>query len=316
MEDDSLSFRYRVNYSENIAPKYPAAGHEGLEVVPSESPLYPLPPTQTHTRTPAPSHYVVDHGLEEEKWSPTSRGWTEPPLSAVTAPEEPRQPRQPERRRILGLTVPVFWALLVILVVILAAALGGGIGGGLKAQQSQKLSNNAPSDTSNGPQTSSSSGTTPSPTSSQASASTTAATSGATPSDGGCPLINGQTYTPYAVDGKPVPLQQGLEGQQFKQQCYTNYVSSPKTQTHDILRIFMPTLENCMMACAEYNSAYHANLANNTGVGGGYCVAVTIDKVDAGFCYLKNGTTTNDTLGHPDIYSSAVLLTDLNVSVS
>ncbi|KAI1417259.1 hypothetical protein F5Y13DRAFT_152362 [Hypoxylon sp. FL1857] len=306
MEDDSLSFRYRVNYSENVAPKYPAGAHEGLEVVPSESPLYPLP---THTFPPA--HHVIDHGIEEEKWSPTSRGWTDAPASAVTAPEEPKQA---EKRRILGLTVPVFWALFVILFVILAAALGGGIGGGLKAQQSQKLSSNTPSDSANGAQTSAS--TSPSPTSSQAGAAATAASSGPIPSDSGCPLINGQTYTPYAVDGKPIALQQGLEGQQFRQQCYTNYVSSPTTQTHDILRIYMPTLENCMMACAEYNSAYHANLANNTGVGGGYCVAVTIVKVDAGFCYLKNGTTTNDTMGHPDIYSSAVLLTDLNESIS
>lgn len=309
MEEDNSSFRYRVNYSENIAPKYPAGSQEGLEVVPSESPLYPLP-----THTFPPNHHVIDHGIEEEKWSPTSKGWTDAPPSAVTAPEERKET---ERRRILGLTVPVFWALLVILVVILAAAIGGGIGGGLKAQQTQKLSNNASSDTANGPQTSaSSSGSPPSPTSSQAGATTTAATGGPLPSDGGCPLINGQTYTPYAVDGKPIPLQQGLEGQQFRQQCYTNYVSSPTTQTHDILRIYMPTLENCMMACAEYNSAYSANLANNTGVGGGYCVAVTIVKVDAGFCYLKNGTTTNDTMGHPDIYSSAVLLTNLNESVS
>ncbi|KAI0837991.1 hypothetical protein F5Y06DRAFT_58766 [Hypoxylon sp. FL0890] len=313
MENDSLSFRYRVNYSENVAPKYPAGAQEGLEVVPSESPLYPLP-THAPTSAGASNQYVIDHGIEEEKWSPTSRGWTEPPVSAVTTPEEPKQA---ERRRILGLTVPVFWTLVVILVLILAAGLGGGIGGGLKAQQSQKLSNNASSDTANGSSTSASpSGSSPTPTSSQAGASSTAATSGPIPSDSGCPLINGQTYTPYAVDGQPIPLQQGLEGQQFKQQCYTNYGASPTTQTHNILRIYMPTLENCMMTCAEYNSAYHANLANNTGVGGGYCVAVTIEKVNAGFCYLKNGTTTNDTLGHPDIYSSAVLLTDLNVTVS
>ncbi|OTA76796.1 hypothetical protein M434DRAFT_38791 [Hypoxylon sp. CO27-5] len=301
MEEDNLSFRYRVNYSENIAPKYPAGSQEGLEVVPNESPLYPLP---THT---FPNHHVIEHGIEEEKW------WTDAPASAVAAPEERKET---EKRRILGLTVPVFWTLLVILVVILAAAIGGGIGGGLKAQQSQKLSNSASSDTANEPQTSSSSGNSPSRTSTQAGATATVATSGPLPSDSGCPLINGQTYTPYAVDGKPIPLQQGLEGQQFRQQCYTNYVSSPTTQTHDILRIFMPTLENCMMACAEYNSAYHANLANNTGVGGGYCVAVTIVKVDAGFCYLKNGTTTNDTMGQPDIYSSAVLITDPNASIS
>ncbi|KAI1099269.1 hypothetical protein F4804DRAFT_322421 [Jackrogersella minutella] len=304
MEDDER-FRYRVDYSENVAPKYPTGFPEGLEVVPNSSPLYPLP-----TRTP---DHVVANNVEDDKWPPASRDWTGVPTSAAKTSELDGR-RESERRRVLGLTVPLFWTLLVIIAMVLAAGIGGGIGGGLKAQQ--KLSDNGSSNTANGPQSSSSSTDTPTPTSSQGGATTTGATSGPIPSDSGCPLINGQTYTPYAVDGKPIPLQQGLEGQQFKQECYTNYVSSPTTPTHDILRIYMPTLENCMMACAEYNSAYHANVANNTGVGGGYCVAVTIVKVNAGFCYLKNGTTTNDTMGQPNTYSSAVLLTSLDETLS
>lgn len=120
MEDD---FRYRVNYSENVAPKYPAASQEGLEVVPNDSPLYPLPPTNAFTPV-----YPVD----TEKWTPTSntRGWADFPASAVTAPED-RGDETAEKRRILGLTVPIFWALVVFVVIILAGGIGGGIGGGL-----------------------------------------------------------------------------------------------------------------------------------------------------------------------------------------
>lgn len=119
MEDD---FRYRVNYSENIAPKYPHASEEGLEVVPNESPLYSLPPA------PLPA-------VGDEKWASNAREWGWPvhtPATAVTAPEGSRKE---ERRRILGLTVPIFWTVVVIIVLVLAAAIGGGIGGGLKAQQ-------------------------------------------------------------------------------------------------------------------------------------------------------------------------------------
>ncbi|KAI1206717.1 uncharacterized protein F4807DRAFT_463406 [Annulohypoxylon truncatum] len=306
MEDDS-SFRYRVNYSENIAPKYPAGYPDGLEVVPHATPVYPLP---AHP----PSHVIGNSPDAEEKWSPSSRGWPDVPGSAATAlPQSPSSDveshKGKEKRRVLGLTVPLFWTLVVIVFIILAAALGGGIGGGLKAQQQQKLTNNASSDpVTNGTSSSSSSAGGATPTSSQPAATTTVTSTGPIPSDSGCPLINGQTYTPYAVDGSDFPLQSGKEGQQFKQQCYTNYVSSAAAQTHDILKIYMPTLENCIMACAAYNEAYASNLANNTGVGGGYCVAVTLNKINAGFCYLKNGTTTNDTMGHPDLYSSAVLL--------
>jgi hypothetical protein len=149
-------------------------------------------------------------------------------------------------------------------------------------------------------------------TSSTASGTSTVSADGSVPSDGGCPTIEGKKYTPYAVDGQPIPLQDGLSGQSFQQQCYTNWVSNSTDATHDILRLFMPTLENCMMACAEYNSAYRKNVKAGVSVGGGYCVAVTIAKEEAGFCLLKNSTGANDTLGRPQIYSSGILLTDLD----
>ncbi|KAI1392115.1 uncharacterized protein F4822DRAFT_389657 [Hypoxylon trugodes] len=278
---DPNNHRQRVDYSENVAPKYPASNQESLEVVPNNSPLYPIPP---HTPT-----YARDYA-EGIKPNTASGVWTDTfPSTAVSS----EKPKEDDRKRILGLTVPVFWTLLVVIVVILAGGIGGGIGGGLTVQKSVEHNPT----------------TTSSPTSSQSG--TPAATSGPLPSDGGCPTIDQLVYMPYAVDAKAIPFVQGGDPQEFKQQCYTNYVSSKESNTHDILRIFMPTLENCMMACAEYNSAYHANLQNGTGVGGGYCMAVSIVKVDAGFCYLKNGTTTNDTMGQPDTYSSAVLLTKI-----
>ncbi|XXH02749.1 hypothetical protein Hte_009134 [Hypoxylon texense] len=302
MDDD---FRYRVNYSENIAPKYPHASQEGLEVVPNESPLYALPPA------PLPLPPVGD---EKRASNPREWGWgwaTETPTTAVTAPEGPRKE---ERRRILGLTVPIFWTVVVIIVVVLAAAIGGGIGGGLKAQQSSDRHSSSDAANTAQPTTTASSapGGNASPTSSQNGGASTTTANPALPSDSGCPQIEGQTYTPYAVDGNPIPLEEGGTSQAFTQHCYTNFVSSATAQTHDILKIFMPTLENCIMTCASYNAAYRANLNAGVGVGGGYCVGVTLEKIDAGFCYLKNGTSTNDTMGRPDQYSSATLLTNLD----
>ncbi|KAI0013827.1 hypothetical protein F4779DRAFT_294671 [Xylariaceae sp. FL0662B] len=283
------SYNYRFNYSEDVAPKYPDVqrNQEGLEVVPNDSPLYPLP-----THAPA-------RAVEDAKWaSPSPWG-----------SEETKAPKE-EKRRILGLSIVWFWVIVILITLILAGGIGGGVGGAIRAQQ--QVAHGVSSDTSS--TTSSSSGPTTAPTSSPT-PSPTAGLSSPLPSDGGCPAIEGQTYTPYAVDGKAIPLEaagqgSGSAGQLFRQQCYTNYVSSAAARTHDILRIFMPTLENCMMACAEYNAAYRAALAAGDGVGGGYCVAVSLVKQNAGFCYLKNGTAVNDTMGRPDVYSSAVLVTD------
>lgn len=121
-------------------------------------------------------------------------------------------------------------------------------------------------------------------------------------------------YTPYSADGKVVPLQDGGPSQEFREQCWTNWANT--ASTHDILRTYTPTLENCIVVCAEYNKSYLTNLKNNKGVGGGPCVAVTIAKEHAGFCYLKNGTGTNDTMGRPEMYSSAILVTSLDSILS
>ncbi|KAI1635873.1 hypothetical protein F4809DRAFT_663560 [Biscogniauxia mediterranea] len=311
------------NYNEDATPKYPDVqnNQEWLEVVPNQSPLYPVPvyepvyTAQGEVHTPggiqtsgelaAPTTATAEAAERGEGKSPGGDSSWE-----SDAPATGREAKSTDsRRRVLGLTVPVFWALVIAAVIILAAGIGGGIGGGLVAQQQKSNSLGASNPTAT-PTTPSEGGSSSSSSSSPSSSSSSTATV-ALPTDGGCPQIEGQTYTPYAVNGQPIPLaDDGRAGQLFRQQCYTNWVSSAASGTHDILRIYMPTLENCMMTCAEYNAAYRAGLASGAGVGGGYCVAVSIVKQSAGFCYLKNGTVTNDTLGTPEAYSSAVLITD------
>ncbi|KAJ2990815.1 hypothetical protein NUW58_g2767 [Xylaria curta] len=209
---------------------------------------------------------------------------------------------------ILGLPVPVFWALIITLFIVLAAGIGGGVGGGLSAQQKSRSGTDASrgeDGNSSGNEGGSGSGST---SSSAAPSPTTSSTADSlVPTDGGCPGIHNLSYTPYSADGKPIPLETNRDPQEFREQCWTNWVNT--ASTHDILRTYTPTLENCITVCAEYNKAYAANLKNNNGVGGGPCVAVTIVKAHAGFCYLKNGTGTNDTMGAPNMYSSAVLVT-------
>ncbi|KAI1124604.1 hypothetical protein F5Y10DRAFT_24956 [Nemania abortiva] len=270
----------------------------GLEVVPPETGLFPLP-------TPTPFYAAPQESSPKEQ--PTdieSRG--QGPTSNQPDAQTPGSSHK--GTRILGLSIPVFWAVIVTLFVVLAAGIGGGVGGGLSAQQKSVSGSNASSgDNSN--TSSSSSGTsiptsaTPSPTSSPSS------DDSLVPTDG-CPGIDGVAYTAYSADGNTVPLRAGGSPQEFKEQCWTNWANTDST--HDILRTYTPTLENCIVVCAEYNKAYFTNLDNDTGVGGGPCVAVTIVKEHAGFCFLKNGTANNDTMGNPQMYSSAVLINSLD----
>ncbi|TGJ84808.1 hypothetical protein E0Z10_g3968 [Xylaria hypoxylon] len=266
-----------------------------LEVVPPETGLYPLP---AH----APLHTTTYESLpKEQRVFGESRGNPQTPAQVES------QTIKNSPKTIWGLSVPVFWGLIVALFIILAAGIGGGVGGGLSAQGKSASTSDASRGDDSNP---SSSGSTTSPTtSSTAPAPTTSSTTDSlVPTDGGCPGINNLGYTPYSADGKTIPLHAGDAPQEFREQCWTNWANT--ADTHDILRTYTPTLENCIVVCAEYNKAYATNLENNSGVGGGPCVAVTIVKEHAGFCYLKNGTGTNDTMGSPGSYSSAVLVTN------
>ncbi|KAK5631476.1 hypothetical protein RRF57_007190 [Xylaria bambusicola] len=268
-----------------------------LEVVPPETGLHPLPtpPLVAATRESSP----------KEQPGGTDLDGTQP-----TLPQIESQTAKVSKTTILGLSVPVFWVVVVVLVILLAGGIGGGVGGGLSAQRKAISDSEAssggdsnPSDSNSGGSDSTASSTvssaTPSPTSSSP-------TDSLIPTDD-CPGVNNKAYTPYSADGLPIPIKDGQEPQKFQEQCWTNWVNTDAT--HDILRTYTPTLENCLSVCAEYNKAYAANLEKNAGVGGGFCVAITIVKEHAGFCYLKNGTGTNDTMGRPGSYSSALLLT-------
>ncbi|KAI1824707.1 hypothetical protein F4861DRAFT_538691 [Xylaria intraflava] len=260
-----------------------------LEVVPAETGLYYPPPAHASPPAATPGPWPKGPALKEQ-------------ANAQTPAQVEGQTSPSSRRTILGLSVTVFWSLVVVLVIVLAAAIGGGVGGGLSAQgKSVSKSDAASGDISNP------NGGISTPVSPVPSPTSSPAADPLVPTDAGCPGINNIGYTPYAADGKPVPMQAGGPPQEFREQCWTNWANT--ATTHDILRTYTPTLENCIVVCAEYNRAYMANLQNNIDVGGGPCVAVTIVKEHAGFCYLKNGTGTNDTMGSPMSYSSAVLLT-------
>ncbi|KAK0734903.1 hypothetical protein B0T26DRAFT_632413, partial [Lasiosphaeria miniovina] len=129
------------------------------------------------------------------------------------------------------------------------------------------------------------------------------------PTDGGCPRINGTAFKATDASGNPVAWV--LPGQQFTQLCETNYPSGSDLGNpgiHDILKIWLPSLEDCMTACAYHNAKQFENMQNGIDVGqGGFCKSVTIVKSAGEYCYLKNGTGVNNTRGNPSIYSSAVL---------
>ncbi|KAI0426097.1 hypothetical protein F5Y09DRAFT_334443 [Xylaria sp. FL1042] len=259
-----------------------------LEVVPPETGLYPLP-------TPAPPIAATGESSPKER---VGGGFGQTPDQVES------QIANNSRTKVLGLSVPVFWALIVALFIVLAAGIGGGVGGGLSAQQKSVSADASGGDNSTPSSSEGTTSPTASPTSSSPTASST--TDSLVPTDG-CPGVNNVGYTPYSADGKTIPLRAGGAPQEFKEQCWTNWANT--ASTHDILRTYTPTLENCIVVCAEYNKAYAANLDNNIDVGGGPCVGVTIVKEHAGFCYLKNGTANNDTMGSPGSYSSAILVT-------
>lgn len=127
--------------------------------------------------------------------------------------------------------------------------------------------------------------------------------------DGGCPRINGTTFTPLGPDGAQIVAFAGRQPQSFTQLCYTNYPSGPaygNPGTTDLLRFYTRTLEDCITACASWNQAYpNSRLTDGSR---GMCRSVALVKTPGEYCYLKNATGTNDTFGAPGQFVSAVLL--------
>lgn len=175
------------------------------------------------------------------------------------------------RRRILGLTVPVFWSLITALTLIVAGAIAGGLGGGLSASRGATSPEKPAQQPTNG-------GTVTTmlpiviPT--------------IVPKDGGCDdrnkKINGTTYTPLEKvnDGTGamagITLQGQASPQTFQQLCDTD------PGIHDLLSFFAATFEDCMLACALYNRQFQQNEIETKGHsdpgGGWYCTGVSIMK--------------------------------------
>lgn len=310
LPDHELQQQYRNVIFEMASAGIRISQQAGLEVVPPETGLYSLPGQ-------APLYPTTNEATHEQAHQPASEAAPKEQavrdaiVSGVTHQTPAQVESQDEkgaRRKILGLSVPIFWTLIVALFIVLAAAIGGGVGGGLSAQQKSNAGSDGSGNNNNN--NNNNAGDSGNTSASPSASPTPAPTSDDLVPTDGCPRINNVAYMPYSADGKAIPLQTGDAPQEFEEQCWTNWANT--ASTHDILRTYTPTLENCITVCAEYNKAYLANLGENNGVGGGPCLAVTIVKEHAGFCYLKNGTGTNDTTGNAGMYSSAILLTNVD----
>ncbi|KAL1844366.1 hypothetical protein VTJ49DRAFT_45 [Mycothermus thermophilus] len=273
-------------------------------------------------------------------WSATS---DLPPGAVTTATAGPGYPphgesqpglevvRGPEERRILGLTVRKFWIVVCILVLILAAGIAGGVAGGMAAQRQSNSSSsaaatNAAAGDDDPPSETATSSSSPSPTIDTNSAdpaaspptrTTSSVRGGASPAptDDGCPDIDDSTYQPRDAFGNAAPLKAlGGKAQQFVVRCDTNWPSGAKYGNpgiQDIMKLYLPSLEACIDACAVYNQKYEANLAEGFGeTAAGLCRAVTVVKAAGEYCYLKNGTGKVNNYGRPEQFASAELLFD------
>ncbi|GKT41663.1 uncharacterized protein ColSpa_01844 [Colletotrichum spaethianum] len=248
------------------------SGQSGLEAAPDRFSTAPIPYDPSEMQSPR----------EKSVWT-----------SSHAYPVSPSTPL--ERRRILGLTVPFFWCLVIALVVILVGGIAGGVAGGLAAQKA-----NSSSTSSQSTATSSTSRSVPTGVRSA-------------PTDDGCPNINQTTYTPTNGNGNSMKVGSG-SAQSFQQLCEVNYPSGAaygNPELYDIFKVYVPTFRECMDLCAAYNQEYNNNLAQGNVASGGYCRSVAMIKLPGEYCYLKNGTGKMDTQGHPKDFISAVVISGL-----
>ena len=104
--------------------------------------------------------------------------------------------------------------------------------------------------------------------------------------------------------------------QSFVRICNRNYPGGAaygNPYTLDIMKLYLPTLEACIDACAMYNIVFQQNKPQRPGgaddvADWGLCRSVAIVKSSGGYCYLKNATGKDDTFGAPENFSSGVLL--------
>ncbi|KAK8134822.1 hypothetical protein PG984_006834 [Apiospora sp. TS-2023a] len=246
--------------------------------------------TDKHSNTSQQSQYsdlepVAHHpypyvGIEVQ---PQQRGHTQ---SGVPISEEKQvhiPTTEEDRRRILGLTVPVFWSLIIALALIMAGAIGGGLGGGLSARRGATI-----------PET-----PTQQPTNSGGTATTLLPIVIPTiiPKDRCSSNINGTTYTPLekanngtgAMAG--ITLQGQASPQTFLQLCNTDFPDRDSDPgVHDLLSFFAATFEDCMLSCALYNRQFQQNEIETTGYsdpgGEWYCIGVSIMKTSESFSII------------------------------
>ncbi|KAK3328932.1 hypothetical protein B0H66DRAFT_539768 [Apodospora peruviana] len=273
----------------------PMMHHSDLEVASSSSNRHVHPQQQT-TYSETPTYYQS-----------TEKDWQQ---------QQHQQQQQQPKRRILGLTVPVFWTILIILVLIVAGAIGGGIGAGMAASKS-KSSTSSSSDFSSNNTTSNSP---PATTTTSAPSITTVVGTGPTvspaPVDGGagCPSIDGTKFIPLNAQGQQIAIDSSIPSQSFAVECNTNYPSGEAYGNpflYDIMILYLPSLDDCIAACASYNAMYtRPQVLFDANAGKGFCRSVTIVKSPGEYCYLKNGTATNNTFGNPGGFTSARLIED------
>ncbi|GKT92013.1 hypothetical protein Ct61P_09863 [Colletotrichum tofieldiae] len=241
----------------------------------------------------------------------------------------------PGRRRILGLTVPVFWGLVAALAVILAGGIAGGVAGGLTALKANNSS-------------------TQSHCVNLGFQHFFVTELGHSRVSGDADSIRGKLrprfqlqvlrinrnivhislgahWRPLRPHRRRLPQHQpdrlhthqrqrrrdegrlrlgpilptALRGQLPSGARYGN------PELYDILKVYVPTFEECMALCASYNQGYSNNLANGNVASRGYCRSVAMIKLPGEYCYLKNGTGKMDTQGHPKDFISAVVISGL-----
>lgn len=125
--------------------------------------------------------------------------------------------------------------------------------------------------------------TTTTPPSSTGTTTTTTATvnsNPAAPTDGGCPGISGSEIEAVDSSGAPILLGNNGPAQQFKRFCNTNYpagAANGNPGVVDLAKMYQPSLETCIAACASYNNQMLVKA--NGGGSNGLCTAVSIVKL-------------------------------------
>ncbi|KAM7197816.1 hypothetical protein V8F20_006489 [Naviculisporaceae sp. PSN 640] len=239
-------------------------------------------------------------------------------------------PNEKRRKMILGLPVWLFW---LIIVLIAAGAIGGGVGGSLAVKNAELNAQRAtaaaadstsptapiislPTSARQNPTLTTS--YPPTTTSSLSASTATPSRNPSVPFDGGCPRVNNTRFTPVSSSGAGYSIPDaGLESQTFLRLCNTNYPSGAEYGNPgiaDIFKTWAATLDECMALCAAYNAEFNKTGSNKFNMEKGFCRSVAIVEREGEFCYLKNGTGGNNTMGAPNDFASAILIDELIVS--